>query len=78
MGIEGQSNWDSNPEPPNQGSNNATNWANEAGLSCMYTIDVSKSVSIIIAEKKICLYNKKKTSKFNKENNYYDTACVVY
>ena len=30
--MEGQPNRDSNPVPPSQGNNHATNWANEAGL----------------------------------------------
>ena len=31
MKTKGQPNWDSNTGPPSQGSNHATNWANEAG-----------------------------------------------
>ena len=31
MKVKGQPNWDSNPEPPSQWRNHATNWANEAG-----------------------------------------------
>ena len=31
MKTKGQPNWDLNQVPPSQGSNHATNWANEAG-----------------------------------------------
>ena len=32
MMMKGQPNWDSNPVPPSQGSNHASDWANKAGF----------------------------------------------
>ena len=36
MKMKGQPNRDSNPVPPSQGSNHATDWANIAGLMLWY------------------------------------------